>query len=403
VHQVLQNPATYDKGGPTFEGFRQAAGNGLASCPQRAHRRQRRLVQPAFRKALLPAYATLGCAETDAMLQSWRDGQTLDLGAQMHRLAARSTARTLFSTELDPAQLALCARAIETIAAGVVVRMLVPTGWSWLPIPVLRRFHRALDTLDALTHQIVRQRRTQPTERNDLLSMLLAPGAEHGDPLDDQEIHDQVVTLILAGTETTATLLTWALHMLMQHPPIQERLQAETDRVLAGGIAEPADAEHLPFTTAVLTETMRMWPAGWVFTRAVTRDTDLAGHRLPVGTTVAYSPYLLGRRTDLYSEPDQFIPDRWLNDGHAASLPPGAFVPFGGGTRKCVGDNLALLQAPLTLASIIGRWQLTPDPGSPQAPAPHSPGNAATTRAPCTRTRSEMGRHGPDRSASLKR
>jgi pentalenene oxygenase len=199
--------------------------------------------------------------------------------------------------------------------------------------------------------------------------MILAIRDEHGDPLTDTEIRDQVFTFWGAGTETTASLLAWSLYLLGQHPEAARRMQTEADDVLDGRIAVYGDVARLDYTHRVLTETLRLYPPGWIIPRMLTRQTTLANRTLPAGTLLLYSPYLIQRRGDLYPDPDRFDPDRWLSD-RATTLPRGAFIPFGGGARICMGDTFAMLEATLALATIAARWQLDPLPGVITQPRP---------------------------------
>jgi cytochrome P450 len=193
-----------------------------------------------------------------------------------------------------------------------------------------------------------------------LLSILIRPG-DGEDGLSDDEIVDQLVTLFLAGTESTASVLAWALHTLGQRPDLEERLHAEVDAVLSRTGLTFAALPALELTNHIVTETLRLYPPGWLFTRITTEDTHIGGHPVPAGTTVVYSPYLI-QHSNLYHDAERFDPDRW--DGRLAPPPPrGAFVAFSAGARKCLGDTFAITEATLTLAAIASRWRVRPIPG----------------------------------------
>jgi pentalenene oxygenase len=240
-------------------------------------------------------------------------------------------------------------------------------GTHRVPLAVNRRFTRALSIVDMHTYEIISAYRREGVDHGDLLSMMLAARDEHGDALTDTELRDQVLMFWGGGTETTASLLAWSLHLLAQHPQIARRLQTEVDDVLGGRVAGHDDVTRLDYTTRVLTETLRLYPPSWILTRALTTETTLAGKTLPTGTILIYSPYLIHRRSDLYPNPNHFDPDRWLPD-HTTTLPRGAFIPFGGGTRRCIGDTFAMLEATLALATITTRWHLHPLPGTTTQP-----------------------------------
>jgi cytochrome P450 len=194
-----------------------------------------------------------------------------------------------------------------------------------------------------------------------VLSMLITPDEKHQE-LSDTEITDQIITLFLAGTESTASVLAWALHVLGGRPDLEKRLHAEVDAVLSGAAPTFADVPALELTYRIVTEILRLYPPGWLFTRVATTDTQLGGHPIPAGTTVIYSPYLIQRSNSLYTDAELFDPDRW-GSPHVTGLSRGAFVAFSAGPRKCLGDTFAMTEATLALAYIASRWRLRPVPG----------------------------------------
>jgi len=372
TRHVLLEDQTFDKGGPLFDRGREVLGTGLSTCPHSEHRRQRRLIQPAFHRSRLQSYAQIMTAQIVKVTTSWRDGQILDVPAEMHTLTARVTGETLFSDTLPTPMLQQALDDLATINAGVFRRMLMPRSLAWLPTPGNRRYHQARARLRQIVG-IIEGRRASGTDRGDLLSALLAARdpANLQQGLSDTEISDQILTFFVAGAETTANTLAWALHLLSQHPHIEERLHAEVDAVVNGGAATYEHLPKLELTGRVITETMRLYPPGWLFTRSVTADTHLGGHPISAGTVVAYSPYIIHHRPDLYPTPERFDPDRW--DGTRRSLPPReAFIPFGVGARKCIGDQFAMTEATLALATLAARWHLRALPDQPVRPTARS-------------------------------
>ncbi|MFF5491376.1 cytochrome P450 [Streptomyces virginiae] len=242
-----------------------------------------------------------------------------------------------------------------------------------LPTPGNRRYHQARADLPGVFDHIVTDRRGADTDHGDLVSMLLTAHDSDSGPADqrltDAEIIDQIITFFLVGTETSATALAWALHLLAQHPEIEKRLHAEVDAVLGGRPATHADLPRLELTGRVITETLRLWPPAWFFTRTCTADTRLGRHTVPAGTTLLYSPYLLHRQADLYPDPDRFDPDRWTTGQPRRE----AFIPFGAGPRKCIGDRFATIVSTLALATITTRWRLEPLPGTRVRPTVSGP------------------------------
>ncbi|GAA0420450.1 cytochrome P450 [Streptomyces luteireticuli] len=378
TRQVLRDDRTFDKGGPLYDRIRELTGNGLASCPYSDHRRQRRLLQPAFHPARMPGYAGTMRRQAMAVTGAWTDGETVDALGQMHLISARTTITTMFGRDpaaLDDHALSRLMDDFTVVVAGIPRRALTPPPADRLPTPANRRYDRARARLRTAIDRIVVGHRSGELHDGDLLSMLLSAGHDppgdggpDGRGLTDEEIADQLVTFFAAGTENTGTTLAWALHLLARNPRVARRMRAEVDAVLDG---EPAASlEHLPalkLTTAVVTEALRLYPPAWVLTRTTTDDTRLGGHAIPAGTAIVYSAYLLHRRPDLFPDPERFDPDRWLT-GDAPHRT--AFVPFGGGPRKCIGDVFALTEATLVLATITAGWELHPVDDRPVRPVP---------------------------------
>ncbi len=371
AHQVLRNGRTFDKGGPFYKQLGTVMGNSVGTCPHGPHQRQRRLLQPAFSPERLAVYTTEMSRQVSAALETWQDGQVIDVVAAMDEITARVSARTLFNVDLSPAQSTDLLDSFSAVLEGMFLRMVMPAGLARVPLAVNRRFDQALSRVNALTYEIIETYRRDGGDRGDLLSMLLAARDSDGDALTDTELRDEIVTFWLAGTETAASVLAWSLHLLAQHPEAAQRVHTEVDAVLGGRVAGHADVARLDYTGRVLTEALRLYPPGWIFTRVLTTEATLAGRTLPAGTVLLYSPYLIQRRPDLYPGPDRFDPDRWLPDPTAA-LPRGAYIPFGGGARKCIGDIFGRLETTITLASITGRWRLDPIPGVTTRPHPRA-------------------------------
>lgn len=370
VHQILAQDRIFDKGGPTFDKLRKVMGNGLGTCGHRDHRRQRRLVQPAFHRDRIPGYARVMTEQITAVTERWKDGQVIDVLAVMNALTTAVATRTLFAAEIDKSTLIEIQQCTEDVLTGVARRVIIP--WELLdkiPTRGNRRFDRARNRLRHHTGQLITNYRRAGIDHGDLLSTLLAARDNEGQGLPDSEIHDQVTSFFGAATETTSTALSWVWHLLGCHPDIQARLHHEVDTVLDGRIAEYHDIPKLELTGRIITESLRLYPPAWMLTRLTTTDTELAGQHLPAGTIVVFSPYVVHHRADLYPDPDRFDPDRWQDDD-THLLPRGACTPFGGGARKCIGDVFAMTEATLALASIATRWQLDPIPRTRVRPAP---------------------------------
>lgn len=372
VQQVLLNARVYDTGGPVKEKARPILGNGLITSDWADHRRQRRMVQPAFHATRIAAYAEVMQEECETHAASWEAGKPLDISDAMQGLTARVTARALFSTEMAPHSVAEVQRSLPLVVGGAYRRAVDPTGLlARLPLAGNREFEAALGRLHRLINGIVADYRRADEDRGDLLSALLATRDEEGGGhLSDQEVHDQVMTLLLAGVETTASALTWAWHLLSVNPDAEEKLHAEVDEVLAGRTPTYADVPRLVHTQRIFTEALRLYPPAWMFSRTVTGDTELGGHRLRAGADVLISPYVIHRLPELFADPEVFDPDRWLPE-RAADVSRGSYLPFGGGSRKCIGDVFGTTEATLSLAALASRWRLRPVPGTKVRPRAH--------------------------------
>lgn len=372
TQRVLRDDKVFDKGGALFDRIREWLGDGLGTCAHHRHRRQRRLIQPAFHHTRMPGYGETMTAQIDAVTAGWTDGEILDLPSEMGTLSARIAVETMFRDALSPEVLRQSVDDVTAVVRGLYLRASAPAVVSKLPLPGNRRLREARARLQRIVTAIISERRASGDDQGDLLSALLAARdlAEQGDGrgLSDDEISDQVLTFFASGLETTALALVWALRLLAFHPEVEQRVRAEADAVLAGGPAKFADLSELDLTGRVVTEVLRLFPpAGEMFTRTATTDTSLGGTPVAAGTTVVYSSCLIHHRDDLYDDPARFDPDRW--DRASRTPPPReAFIPFGGGARKCIGDQFAIAEVVLGLATIVSRWQVRPVPEPRERP-----------------------------------
>lgn len=358
---VLQADDVFDKGGPMYDRIREVIGDGIASCPHAEHGRLRGLVQPGFATQRIRDYAPAMTARIGEVVGAWTPGQILDVPDEMLHITSTVTTASLFSDHLPTGLLDQVLRDIRVIFDGAWVRIFQPGALSRIPTRGNRAYNRARAHLRATIEQLIAARRAGGSDRDDLLgSLLAAHDPEDGSRLSSRELADTVVTLVVAGGETTATALSWALDLLARHPEVLGRLHVEVDAILGGRAATIADLDRLPLTRQVITETLRLCPPTWMVTRRVTVDTQLGRHLLPAGTDVVYSPYLIHHRADLYDDPERWDPDRW---DPGRTQPRHAFFPFAAGRRKCVGSNFAMATAVLTLATVTTRWDLTHLPG----------------------------------------
>jgi pentalenene oxygenase len=370
THEVLCDDRTFDKGGFFFDRFRELLGDGIGTCPRSQHRRQRRLLQPAFHPQRLPDYAQTMVTQIAAAVGRWRNGQIIDVPTELMAITGRTLLATMFSNSLPAPVLHQALDDLAAIFAVLYWRMLTPPRLDRLPTPGNRRYYHARTRLRHAIGSAVADRRIEGVDHGDLLSaMLAARDLDSGNgTLTDAEVVDQVVSFFIAGTETTALTVAWALHLLADHPAVERRLHTEIDPVLAGRAATHSDLPHLGLVNCIITETLRLYPPGWIISRVVTTDTRLGDHRIPAGATVIFSPYLIHHRSDLYPDPERFDPDRWLPE-HANTVRRDAYIPFGGGARKCIGDQFGVTEAVLALATITAKWRMERLPGLRVRPA----------------------------------
>ena len=347
-----------------YRALRRVLGNGLLTSEGEFWRRQRKLVQPAFHQERIAAYTEVMVAYTERMLASWKDGQGLDVHEAMMRLTLDIVAKTLFDTDVS--------REAEDVGAALQFLMgkfmrqaafafLLPDS---IPIPTTRRLRRAVGQLDKVIYEIIRRRRASGTMSGDLLSVLLQAQDDEGLGMTDRQLHDEIMTLFLAGHETTANALSWTWLLLGQHPEVEEKLVEEIQRVLGGRAPTASVLPRLTYTEMVLREAMRLYPPVWVIGRRALAPFRMGSYELPAETNVVMSQLITHRDAKYFPEPERFDPDRWRpNDPRNLSLPRFAYFPFGGGPRVCIGAGFSMMEAVLLLATIAQKFKLTLVPG----------------------------------------
>jgi pentalenene oxygenase len=365
VHQILTTRrAVFDKGGPLFDRAAEVVGAGLATATGELHRRQRRLAQPAFHAARIAAYTATMRDVVAARSATWQPGAVLDLSTETHDLAMDILVRTLLTPPAGVDAFGEIRRTLPLLMGGISRRAYLPVRWVHrLPLPVNRRFDAARTALFGLVDRVIADYAVTGSDRGDLLSMLmLSRDPDTGEPMSSRQLRDEVVTMLFAGTETSASTLVRAFHMLSAHPEAERRVHAEVDAVLAGRPADPEDLPRLSYVGRVIREVLRMYAPAWMLSRIALADVELGGVRIPAGSDVFFSAYALHHDPALFADPERFDPDRWLPDG-AGDIPRHAYIPFGDGNRKCMGEAFALAEVTVALATLAGRWRLRPVPG----------------------------------------
>jgi cytochrome P450 len=369
TYQLLVDDRTFDKGGSFFDRIKEVSGDNVVTCPHSQHRRLRRLCQPSFSPERLAGYGATMSAEAQSAAVRWREGQVLAVVREMTALVARATVQAMFATSFTPGELDKFIDDLSAMLDGLIYRVIMPEFANRIPGTAGYRYDKAGARLLQTVADIIARRRADSDDHGDLLYSLMSArddeGADSGRALSEAELATQVLAFLVAGTETTAKTLAWALYLLAVHPDIEAAVHSEVDRVLAGAPPAYEHLDALEETQQVISETLRLYPPTWLITRTVTRDTVLGGTSLTAGTTLAYSPYLIQHRSDLYPDPGRFDPGRW----QAAQPDRSAFIPFGAGARKCIGDRFSMTQAALALAAITSRWRLTTVGNRPVRPA----------------------------------
>ena len=353
-----------------LERAKRLLGEGLLTSEGAAHMRQRRLMQPAFHRERIAAYATVMANTADRWRDRCQDGATCDVSKEMMRVTLAIVGKTLFDSDVE-SKADEVGGAVSDVLSTFWVSLLPMQGLiERLPLRVLRRGAEARVRLDALIYTLIAERRASGRDHGDLLSMLLAARDDESGTggLSDVQVRDEALTLILAGHETTANALTWTWYLLSQHPAIEARLHEEIDR-LEGRLPGMADIPRLAYVERVVTEAMRLYPPAWIVGRRAIDDYPIGEYVIPRRGMIFMSPYVMHRDGRFFPDPDRFDPDRWTPEARAA-LPKFAYFPFGGGTRQCIGEQFAMMELVLLVSTIAQRWQLRLVPNHPVVPQP---------------------------------
>ncbi|MBI3790806.1 MAG: cytochrome P450 [Gemmatimonadetes bacterium] len=363
VRDMLVTHQKLFKKGRGLERTEMLLGRGLLTSEGELHLRQRRLAQPAFHRQRIAGYGDVMAAYARRHADAWQHGETRDMSGDMMRLTLAIAGKTLFDADVEQDAAEIGRSLTDVFEAWGLA--LLPLGHLLirLPIPAARRFKRAKAVLDATIYRMIADRRAAPGDRGDLLSMLMAATDTEGDGtgMSDEQLRDECMTIFLAGHETTANALTWAWYLLSQHPEVEARLHAEVDRVLVDRPATAADLAQLPCARMVFAETLRLYPPAYALGRRALVPYDVGGYRLPAGTVVLSAQYLSHRDPRWWSEPEAFRPERWA-EGSGEPRNKFAYVPFGAGTRVCIGEQFAWMEGTLVLAEIARRWRFRHDP-----------------------------------------
>ncbi len=365
-HVLAGNSSNYVKDDGVYTELRHLLGDGLLTSEGDDWKRQKRMIQPIFTHRRVASYVPMMAAEATGAVERWSGsaGSSVDLNDEMARLTLSVVGRALFGADVEGA-VPVIRRTVPFLSERAIQRAIfplpVPENW---PTPANRKALKYQQALYDVVDELIAARRAKPAEGEDLLGLLLqATDPENGSGLDDKEVRDQVLIFLLAGHETTATSLTFTLHLLGQHPQIQENLRTEVDRVLQGR-TDPSleDIMNLRYTTMVIKEAMRLYPAAYGIPRFCKNGDTIGGYNIPAGHSVFTSTWATHRHPKFWDDPERFDPERFTPEREKAR-PRYAYFPFGGGPRACIGQYFSMLEAAVITAMLIGNYRITTPEG----------------------------------------
>jgi cytochrome P450 len=368
IEEVLTARARHTTKTAILQMLRPVLGAGLLLSESDTWLRQRRLMQPAFHRQRIAGYGDVMAGYAERGMADWTDGQTRDVHADMMAITQGIVAKTLFDADVSDDAFDV-GHALHVLMEDFSRRRMSLFALPrFVPTPARRRARAAVARLDRIVYEIIATRRARGEDRGDLLSILLAArDADDGSRMTDRQVRDEIMTLFLAGHETTAVALSWTWYLLAQHPEVEATLAAELGSVLGGRLPTVADLPQLRYAEMVVTESLRLYPPAYTLTRRVHEACEVGGHRVEPETTLVMSQWVVQRDARWFEAPSAFRPERWEND-LAKRLPRYAYFPFGGGPRLCIGNTFAMMEATLLLATIAQRFRFALAPGEPVTP-----------------------------------
>lgn len=379
-HVLQEHNQNYSKEGFKTDFIKLVVGDGLITSDGSLWLHQRRLMQPAFHRQQIQEMTSMMVQAAKRELRGWeaalKSGDPVDISAAMMHLTLDIANRALFSTDIDAVagdELNQIAKALTVITGDVSYRYERPFYPLWAPTARNRRYKDAVNTLNGIINRIIHNRRAllkadPDAAPADLLTTLMtARDADTGEGMSDRQLRDEVTTLFFAGHETTAITLIWAWVLLARHPEVEARLHAEVDQSLNGRLPTYADLEQLPYTRMIIDETLRLYPAAWLTNRMAVNEDVICGYAIPAGAFITLSPYATHHHPDFWPQPEKFEPERF-DPARKSERHPYAYFPFGAGPRLCLGRSMALVEAPLILATIAQHYRLCLDASQPVVP-----------------------------------
>jgi cytochrome P450 len=352
---LVGHGSDFDKGS-IFDQGKAFVGEGLITSAGQLHRQQRRLIQPAFSASAVERYIPAMRESALREISRWQDGRPVEILEAMMRVAFGAITAVIFSGDMDPTAEQRLLRHLRLLIRGAMVRALAPRALARVPIRLNRGYPAAVLAVRGIIDQTLAAAQLAGGRRPDLVQALQATG------MDQQQLKDELVSIMIAGTETTGGAMAWVLYEIAHRPEVGRRVQEEVDRIVADGPITSGDLTQLEYTQRLLSEVLRSRSV-WLSTRRALRPVELDGIPVPVGTELAFSLYAIHHDPDLFPRPDEFDVDRWLPEV-ARRLPRGSFIPFLDGNRKCLGDSFAWLEMLTVVATIAARWNLRLPPRS---------------------------------------
>lgn len=361
IEQVLVSEAAKYRKPDLDDAMDDLLGEGLLLSEGETWRRQRDLANPAFDVRRLVGLDDMMVDCTTDMLDGWSADDRIDVQIEMARVTVRIIVNAMFGTDIEDERVRAVQENLEPLGARFEpdpIRVLVP---NWAPTRENREFYGALEKMESIVEDLVEERRRRDDyDRDgegpmDLLSIILR-AIDEGEQ-SRQNLRDEMMTMLLAGHDTTALTLTYTWYLLSEHPGVRDRLQAEVDEVLGGDLPTAADTRQLEYTERVLNEAMRLYPPVYTLFREPKVDVKLGGYRIPAGSGLMLPQWVVHRSSRWYDEPDRFDPDRWAPD-RRRERPRFSFFPFGGGPRHCIGKQLSLLEAKLIVGTVAQEYEL---------------------------------------------
>lgn len=360
IREVLVTKPKYFRKGKGLQVARATVGDGILTSEGEKHMRQRRLMQPAFHRERIANYGQVMVRQAVELMDGWKDGEVRDIHHDMMKVTLAIITETMFGKGIkDGADkighaIDVGLNYIANKASSIIdIPLSIPTRRN-------REFAESNETLDKIIYGIIEERRNSSEEgHNDLLAMLLAARDEDdGKGMTDEQVRDELMTIFVAGHETTANTMSWIFYLLATHPEEKQKLEQELGSVLGERLPAVEDIPHLAYTNQIVHETLRMYPAAWMINREVAETVEIGGRIYQPGETLMMSQYVMHRNPRYYENPDEFQPERFAGD-LLKRIPSFAYFPFGGGPRICIGNNFALMEAALLLATIAQRYRMS--------------------------------------------